>query len=166
MKQFIPYLIIICLATNVIQAQNIKSSVVTTSGASMNQSNTKISFTVGEIVVKTVTDGTNSIGQGVVNSSITNIVTAIKETDFTKIKLKVYPNPFSELVYVDITESKISNILLTVYDINGNQINSETYNAGNNHIGINTQNWQNGNYIITISDIKGELLGSYKLLKQ
>jgi tricorn protease-like protein len=161
------YLIVLFFfAFNLIHAQNIKSQAVTSSGAIMNQSNSKISFTVGEIVVKTITDGTNSIGQGVVNSSITNIVTAIKETDFTKIKLKVYPNPFSELVYVDITESKISNILLTVYDINGNQINSQTYNAGNNHIGINTQNWQNGNYIITISDIKGELLGSYKLLKQ
>ena len=67
------------------QAQNVKSSAVTSSGATMNQSNAKISFTVGEIVVETITDGTNSLGSGVVNSSTTNIVTAIHETDITKI---------------------------------------------------------------------------------
>ncbi|HOY42314.1 MAG TPA: T9SS type A sorting domain-containing protein [Chitinophagales bacterium] len=166
MKQFIPYLIIICFATNAIQAQNVKSSAVTTSGASMNQSNAKISFTVGEIVVKTITDGNNSIGQGVVNSSTTNIVTAIRENDISKVRMNVYPNPASDLVFVDIVESKIATIQLSIYDIGGKQMSTETYTAGNNHIGINTQLWQKGNYIVTITDIKGDVLGSYKILKQ
>ncbi len=166
MKQFIPYFIIICFATNVIQAQNIKSSAVTASGASMNQSNAKISFTVGEIVVKTITDGTNSIGQGVINSSTSNIVTSIRETDVTKLKMNIYPNPASDLVYIDVIESKIPAIQLSIYDIGGKQINSETYTASNNHIGINTQNWQKGTYIIIITDIKGQFHGSYKILKQ
>jgi len=147
-------------------AQNVKSSAVTSSGSSMNQSNAKISFTVGEIVVKTITDGTNSIGQGVVNSSTSNIITAIRETDITKIKMNVYPNPAGDLVYIDIFESKVATIQLSIYDISGKQISSEKYIAGNNHIGINTQSWQEGNYIIVINDIAGELLGSYKISKQ
>lgn len=159
-------LILFYISFNHLQAQNVKSSVITTSGASMNQSNAKISFTVGEIVVKTITDGTNSIGQGVVNSSTTNIVTAIRENDISKIKINMYPNPASELVYVDITESKVSDIQVTIYDITGKQISSEKYAVGNNHIGINTQKWQKGEYILTIKDIQGELLGSYKVVRQ
>ncbi len=148
------------------QAQNVKSSAVTSSGATMNQSNAKISFTVGEIVVETITDGTNSLGSGVVNSSTTNIVTAIHETDITKIKINVYPNPVSDLVFVDISESKVSAIQVTIFDITGKLISSEKYTAGNNHIGINTQTWQKSNYILNITDMQGELLGSYKVVRQ
>ncbi|MBK9329798.1 MAG: T9SS type A sorting domain-containing protein [Sphingobacteriales bacterium] len=150
---------------NVIHAQNIKSSAVTTSGATMNQSNAKLSFTVGEIVVKTITDGNNSIGQGFINSSTSNVITAIKEPDLSKLQMKVYPNPSSDLIYVDISDSKVSDIQLSVYDITGKQISNAIYIAGNNHIGVNTQSWQKGEYIITIRDTHGDQLGSYKIVR-
>ena len=147
-------------------AQSIKSYSITSSGASMSQNGGKISFSVGEIVVKTMTDGTNSIGQGIINTTTTNIVTAIKETDISKIRVNIYPNPANDLVFIDINDSKIPIIQLTVFDINGRQIISEQFSAINNHIGLNTNSWQKGNYFVTLSDLSGKLLGSYKIAKQ
>ncbi len=138
---------------------------ITTSGATMNQSNAKLSFTVGEIVVKTVSSGSNNIGQGFINSSTSNTVTAIKEPTSTSLQMKVYPNPASDLVYVDISDSKVLTIQVSVYDITGKQISNDIYVAGNNHIGVNTQGWQKGEYMITISDTRGEQLGSYKIVR-
>lgn len=131
----------------------------------MNQSNAKLSFTVGEIVVKTITDGSNSIGQGFINSSTPNVLTAIKEPDLSKVQMKVYPNPASDLIFVDISDSKVSNIQLSVCDITGKQISNDIYVAGNNHIGVNSQSWQKGEYVINISDTHGELLGCYKIVR-
>jgi len=149
-----------------ITVQALPPQVIATSGATINQSNAKLSFTVGEIVVKTISSGSNSIGQGFINSGISSVVTAITAPRSTILQLKVYPNPTSDLIYVDISDSKVPNIRLSVYAITGKQISNDTYVAGNNHIGINTQSWEKGEYIITISDTHGEALGSYKLLKQ
>ncbi len=75
-------------------------------------------------------------------------------------------NPHLGLVNVDMNKNSIPDIQIDVWEITGKQLTSEKYTAGNNHIEINTQTWQKGNYIIVISDITGELLGSYKILKQ
>ena len=157
----------LCFFTsNFIQAQEVKPQVVCTSGATMSQGNSKVSFTVGEIVVKTITDGNNSIGQGFTNSAAGSTVTAIQEPEAGVLQMKLYPNPSSNLLFADITESKLPYVQLAVNDINGRQISKDTYAAGNNHIGINTQSWQAGNYFVTVSDTKGKTLGSYKVVKQ
>lgn len=166
MKSIITFLLFLFFKFSFILAQEIKPQIVSTAGATMNQSNAKLSFTVGEIVVKTVTNGTNSIGQGFTNSTTNNIITAIKEPKASLLQMKVYPNPASDLIYVDISDNKVPNIQLSVYDITGKQISNDNYAAGNNHIGINTQNWQKGEYIIVINDANNEQLGSYKVVRQ
>jgi len=149
------------------QSQQLSPQVVSSVGATMNQTNAKLSFTVGEIVVTKTASDSVYLGQGFINSATTSThVTAIKEPSAELINIKVYPNPVGSLLNIDIIESKLSGILLKVVDINGRVFSSEKYSAGNNHIGINTESWNSGVYFIKVLDNNQALIGNYKIIKQ
>jgi hypothetical protein len=161
-------ILIFVLMYNNSYTQQISPDAVTSSGASMSQSNGSVSFTVGEITVKTITDGTYTISQGFTNTAAqTTTVTAIQETKSDVLKLSIYPNPASALVFVDILHSKLPFIRLTINDIQGRLISEERYaTSNNNHIGINIQDWNPGTYLLYFADLQGDLLGSYKIVKE
>ncbi len=163
------YLFLTCfLLSQAVNAQQIKPQVICSSGSPANQSNNKLSYTVGEITVKNISNGTNSIGQGFGNSAIaaTNI-TAIKEPDYSLIKINLYPNPTSGLLFVEVTDSKLPFIELRVHEASGKLISNDKYAvAANNQIGINTEGWQKGTYFLRITDLQNNQLGEYKIVKQ
>ncbi len=68
MKQVILFFIFSFLYHG-ISAQEIKPMVVTTSGATMDQNDVNMSFTIGEITIKTISGANANIGQGFINSA-------------------------------------------------------------------------------------------------
>jgi hypothetical protein len=147
-------------------AQQLSPQVVTSVGASMAQGDVKLNFTIGEIVVDTDPESEIKLGQGVMGASATVSVTSITEAAKEILDMKLYPNPTSGLLCADITQSSHAFVQLTVTDIQGRKISSDTYATGANHIGINTQNWSAGTYLISVSDMNHNILNSYKIIKQ
>ncbi len=147
--------------------QSISPKAITSAGASNASSNTKVSYTVGEISVKGLSNGNINLGQGFTSSAVqSTTVTAIQEPIKELLQVKLYPNPASDLLFLDIENCKDSNIQISIYDISGKLISKETYVAQNNHIGINTQHWQTGSYLLQLSNSAGLTLGSYNILKK
>lgn len=147
--------------------QSVSPNAITSAGASNASSNTKVSYTVGEISVKGIGNGNTNLGQGFTASAVqSTTVTAIQEPDKELLQVKLYPNPTSDLLFVDIENSKEPNIQISIYDISGKLISKETYVALNNHIGINTQHWQAGSYILQLSNSADLTLGSYSIIKK
>ena len=88
-------------------------SVVSSSGDSYSNGNVIMDYTLGEIVVETHTNSTTILTQGF-HQEILRITTEVVNID---IKTKVYPNPTTSFLIVELEKNVNADIL--VYDING-----------------------------------------------
>ncbi len=131
----------------------------------MTQSNGSVSFVLGELVVQTQTDANgNTISSGFSAQSTT--ITTVSEPNKEVLSVNVYPNPTSDLLYVDVLNTQLNWVYIDIVDLQGKQISSEKYAGMSNHIGINTSSYTAGTYTLLLKDENANVLGSYKLIKQ
>ena len=88
-------------------------SVVSSSGDSYSNTNIIMDYTLGEIVVETQTNSTTILTQGF-HQGVLKVSTQVENI---AIKTKVYPNPASDYLIIELEQSVNADIL--VYDING-----------------------------------------------
>jgi hypothetical protein len=80
----------------------------------MSQSNGSLSFTVGELVVLTqIDDAGNSLSGGFTSGATLSTV-AVKETDARVLDVRVYPNPTTELVNVQLNYTTLDRVRVVV----------------------------------------------------
>ncbi|MFH0896106.1 MAG: T9SS type A sorting domain-containing protein, partial [Bacteroidota bacterium] len=68
--------------------------------------------------------------------------------------LLVFPNPAKDNASVSITLKKSSDVILTVYDLQGKRVAGETFNnrqVGNHKLAINVGGLQSGNYLVVMN---------------
>jgi hypothetical protein len=88
-------------------------SVVSSSGDSYSNGNVIMDYTLGEIVVEAYGSPTTILTQGF-HQEILRITTEVVNID---IKTKVYPNPTTNFLIIELEKNVNADIL--VYDING-----------------------------------------------
>jgi hypothetical protein len=148
-------------------SQSLAPQSVNSAAVKMTQSNGSVSFTLGELRVLSTTDSDgNSLGEGFANSATSSTtVTAIKTPSIDELNVSIYPNPSSELVFIEILDTKLEWVYVKIIDQTGRLILSERYRGIRNTIGINTQDLPQGIYILNLSD-NNQTLGTYNLLKK
>lgn len=146
-------------------AQSIAPQSVNSGGTKMTQANSSLTFTVGELVVLSQTDSDgNSLGGGF-TAGATLTTVSIQETDAAILDVKVYPNPTTELVNIQINHSTIDQVVVTILDLQGKKVYSGKYAGISNVIGINTASYATGNYLLTLKNVNNQVLGTYKIIK-
>jgi len=147
-------------------AQNISPQSVNSTGAKMSQSNGSLSFTIGELVVlsQTDSDGNNLGGGFTAAATITTV--SIRETDATVLDVKVYPNPTTELVNIQINHSTLKQIIISITGLQGKEVYNGKYAGISNTIGINAAAYAPGTYILSLKNTNNQVLGTYKIIKQ
>lgn len=146
-------------------AQSIAPQSVNSGGTKMTQPNSSLTFTVGELVVLSQTDSDgNSLGGGF-TAGATLTTVSIQETDAAILDVKVYPNPTTELVNIQINHSTIDQVVVTISDLQGKEVYSGKYAGISNVIGINTASYATGNYLLTLKNVNNQVLGTYKIIK-
>jgi hypothetical protein len=149
-------------------AQRIAPHVISTSGATISNGGLKVHFIVGEITVKTISNGSGSIAPGFTSSNSSSSagnLTAVQDKEEIK-HVTVYPNPSSDLFFVEINAKRAMMFSLMVSDMNGLEMNRLIYAVNNNHITINAKNWPSGVYFISVIDKKGNVIYSFKVVRQ
>jgi len=150
--------------------QSLSPQTISSSSVSFENSNSSISFTVGELIVQTFTDSVGdggSLGSGYTNTSTsTTQVEAVDVPLNELVIVNVYPNPTVDMVYVDLQKTKLSEIYLAVYDVSGKLMAKDKFQINNNHIGINTNDWSKGTYFVHLVGEKEEKIGVYKIMKK
>jgi hypothetical protein len=110
----------IFLGTGTAEAQQ----VVSTAGNHSENGTVQLSWTVGEPVIFTLSNGSNILTQGMHQSKLT--VTAIKEIELSGLEISAFPNPANE--YVNLKVSHLSSdqpgemwkeFSFELYDMNG-----------------------------------------------
>ncbi len=168
MKKQMLLILSIILCWGMLHSQTIAPQSINNAGTKMTQNNGSLSFTVGELVVLTQTDSAgNSLGGGFTNAATSSTtVVSVTEPGIELINVKVYPNPTSDLVFVDIIETQIDWLYIEIYDLQGKLISSDKYAGISSRIGINTASFTKGTYLLNLKDKNDNLLGNYKLIKQ
>ena len=141
--------------------------VVSTAGSYGETTSGSLSWTVGEPVIETITDGTNTLTQGFQQSKLT--VTAISDLKVPGIELSVYPNPTSSFLSIEIKSDKQRNFMLNLFDLSGKLILQKKM-TGNKQT-IKMQNYKPGTYILKILQGKdnstdAKFCVSYKIIKK
>jgi len=137
-------ILLIALCATSLQAQE----VVTTVGSYGETSSGSLSWTIGEPVIETITDGTNTLTQGFQQSKLT--VTAINDLKVPGIELSVYPNPTNSFLSIEVKTDKQRDLLLSLFDLNGRLILQKKM-TGNKQT-IKMQNYKPATYILKVSE--------------
>jgi hypothetical protein len=92
---------------------------VNVSGAYIVSNNGSVSFSVGQVACKTLSDTRGSVSEGVQQPFEIFISQAIKEAKGINLSVMVYPNPITDYLTLKIDEFDISNLYYQLFDING-----------------------------------------------
>ena len=102
--------------------QILSPSVIVSTGASFSNSTASTDLTVGEVMVETFSNNT-ILTQGFHQASSIEITSGVVNLD---IKTKVYPNPTTDFLIIEIEKTVNADIL--VYDINGKLVIKDKLN--------------------------------------
>ena len=104
--------------------------VISASGDYFENANVSISWTLGETMTETLTDGTNILTQGFQQSRLS--ASSVFELEDMGITVKISPNPTQDFInlYID----NIEGINYQLYDFNGKIIKQAEVNSCNTRI--------------------------------
>jgi hypothetical protein len=140
-------------ATLTVSAQE----VVATQGDSYSNASANIEFTIGEVVINTVTDGTNDLTQGF-HQTNWNFVGL--EDHAPSYEATIFPNPTSEVL--NIRTSTFENVTYTLYDAQGKLVMQDILSAEQTPIQVSQL--APGSYSLTLNN-ETQNLKTFKLIK-
>ena len=140
-------------------SQSISKQVIGTAGKTQTNSNLKVSWTAGEPVVGLMTAGGNQLGNGYYPAMDLQALNV--EDNTLDVKIKVYPNPTSQMLYVSHPELNSFSIQIT--DLNGKAIYSGVISK---ETPLDVSNYTQGMYLVTISNKETNKKNTYKIIKK
>jgi len=135
--------------------------VVATSGGTLSNSNGSISYTIGEGVAQTLTQGNIALTQGFHQTTLSvKIISELKDLDFS---VSVSPNPASDLLKIKVTKDNVSGLQFLLLDINGKLILQK--NLEGNETTVSVNQLIEGLYILMIKEGNKEIK-TFKIIKK
>ena len=132
--------------------------VISTQGDSYTNANGSIDFTIGEVVINTVTDGTNDITQGFHQTNWNFLGVEDFAPNYEAI---IFPNPTEDVL--NIRTSAFENVTYTLYDAQGKLVMQDKLSAEQTPIQVSQL--APGSYSITLNN-ETQILKTFKLIKQ
>ena len=155
-KKLINMLFLLLFAAGSLTAQ----TVVSVNGGTATAAGTQVSWTIGEPVVATVSDGNSTLTQGFQQSKLT--VTAIDDLQVQGVEIKVYPNPTSDYVTVHFSNT-IEKPAYLLFDLSGRLI--EQKNIESTGTKIDMSGYSGGSYILKLRTAE-QPLQTFKIIKR
>lgn len=137
-----------------VQAQE----VISTSGGSYKNSTTTIDFSVGELMISTLSTNQVVVTQGF-HQSFKATITTLEPSNFP-IEVSVFPNPTSDYINIS-TEDFSDEIAYRLYNINGVLISQGTFSK-NTKLSINS--YTKGFYQLLLTNSNQQLIQTFKIL--
>ena len=148
MKTITLSLISIAFAISSINAQSITPQVVTSSGGYALNGGYSVSWTLGEPVIATAQNGSNTLTQGFQQPAY-NVLAITTET-LQGFDVNVFPNPTSDYITIDWTTNKENTLYITLFDLAGKMISEKSYSAADEKVSINLSQLASAQYILEV----------------
>jgi len=131
--------------------------VVSTQGGSYSTTNGNIDFTIGEVIINTATDGTNTLTQGF-HQTNWNFVGL--EDHSPEYLATIFPNPSSEVL--NVQASQFENVVYSLYDAQGKLVLQNLLTGELTPITVS--DLPVGSYHLTLAN-ETNILKTFKLIK-
>lgn len=133
--------------------------VISSQGDSYSNTNNTLDFTIGEPVVETVTDGTNSLTQGFHQTLLT--ITSIEDFD-VDLGVNIFPNPTAEKV--NLTIEKFEGVTFYLFDVTGKLLQEALITEQQTFIKVS--GYAKGSYLLKLEGKENKSLKTYKIIKK
>ena len=110
----------------------LSQEVISTQGDSYSNANGSIDFTIGEVIINTVNEGSNDITQGFHQTNWNFLGLEDHAPDF---EVSIFPNPTEDVL--NIRTETFENISYAIYDQQGKLVLSDILSATLNPILVN-----------------------------
>ncbi|MCB2195914.1 MAG: T9SS type A sorting domain-containing protein [Bacteroidetes bacterium] len=163
MKKFYIF-IVMCFLGVYASGQTISSYVIASAGESAEADGISISWTLGELAIETFETSDIILTQGFQQGYFE--VTSVGEPLSNNFDLKVFPNPATEYVMVELQSDEIKDGIIQMYDMNGRLVYNEKFNVTQGPNRIELSDLSSSQYILKVSNSSGEVLQTFKLIKR
>jgi len=137
----------------------LKPDVVTTTGGFYSNSAGSISWTMGEPISETVTDGNDTLTEGFQQGAYS--IVSVSEVDAPDVNITVYPNPFTTTLNIKCESS--DPIRVEAIDLQGNVISTQSFENG--HGQMDFSSLPEAIYLLRVYDNNGKQLKVFKIQK-
>lgn len=144
-------------------AQSIQPEVIASAGEHFVGSNAQLSFTVGEVVIETVTSANSIITQGFHQPDL-DAGSAIEDNLPGFISVNIYPNPAAEQVFIELDNNSM-DMAIEMFDMTGKLVEKRQIPAFTNRIILDVNDHANASYLLNLHSLDNEHFATYKLQK-
>ena len=163
------YLILVCtfFLFFIARSQSISPQVIATAGDYYVGTNASLSWTLGEVITETVTNGTYTLTQGFQQPHYN--ITSIPDDPTIKNEpvgdISIYPNTVGDQLNVSFKDMNQNNVIITLFDLNGKILFNEIAENTTSIKQLNMTYVAKGNYVIRFASKDGKYLKSFKVVK-
>lgn len=143
-------------------SQSISPELITTSGDNFKNSNVELDWSIGEIMIETYSNTENSLTQGFHQSKY-DVTTSVDEISGIDFKIKIFPNPTSDLINLQIVGNINQNLTYELIDLQGKVLIKNSVNKTKKQ--INMSRFSQNMYLLKITTENGKQVSIFKIQK-
>ena len=148
-KKYLFILILITGGAIAAAAQSLSPTVLSSSGGSGSSAGTSLSWTTGEVMVQSLTDGSTMLTQGFHQGNIT-VSTAVDEMSKSAMDVQIYPNPVSERLNVEFKNMEDQTVQVRLVDLTGKTVLTREFSNPSNTQRLNLNPVTAGTYMLEV----------------
>lgn len=138
--------------------------VLASTGGSGAQGNYRVSWTVGELVIKTVSTIDYKVTQGFHQPDVCASVSTWN-IDLELLGIEVFPNPTADFFSIRYTASENTSLQVAAFDVLGHQVLQESALDSPEGTLIDASNWIPGVYFLKIQERNSNATATVRLLR-
>ncbi|WP_396601334.1 T9SS type A sorting domain-containing protein [Algibacter sp. R77976] len=131
-------------------AQSIDKFSIDSGGELTNAGGIQMLYTIGEVNVQELSSSDVYLSEGFINGDLLRSALGINEAEVSALKIKIYPNPASEVIHIN---SDIPLTKIEIYDVLGKQVFKSSYLNK-----INVENYNSGIYILKMYSVDNQFV--------
>jgi hypothetical protein len=143
-------------------SQSITPSVIAAAGNHAIGSNAQLSWTIGECLTTTVSNGSGTITQGFHQTTL-NVV-SIEEQNVAGVNVTVFPNPTSDHVSIAL-KNNVKALQIELLDINGKLLLRQKVEAEVDRVQLSMMEYAHATYLLRIFCSDGSTNNTYRIEK-
>ncbi len=157
------YTLLLLTITTGIYSQDISLTVISSGGTTASTSGGSVSFTAGEPVTGTISNGSYTMTQGFQQGSL--IVNAVEENLPASCSIKAWPIPFANEINIECKLDTESEVTFEFTDINGKPVFRSVQSSAGKLFGADLSGLAAGSYMLKVMFNDGKYFKIIKVVK-
>lgn len=162
MKIFCRLLITLIILTFITFYSDGQEATIST-GSNITGSGGKISYSVGQVAFITHSGVNGSVAAGVQQAYEISVLTEAENTKDIKLSYSVYPNPTTNILFLQVDTYKFEGLSFRLYDISGTLLDTQIIESGKTTIAMSE--YVSAIYFLHVSENQ-ETVKTFKIVKQ